>query len=556
MKKIISKIGFFIILFTIVGFNKTTVMAAGTSLGGTASATIGDTVSITVTANGDESIYAAEIGVSYDSSVLEFVNSNPNEESGGGGTVKIVKTGSGNSVSHTLKFKAISNGTASISVNAASIVYNSMTEVSLTGSSMSVNVSAPQTASANNSLKSLQISPGTLSPAFSSKTLSYSATVENSVTKIAVTAVPEDGRAQVTGVSGSGDLSVGANTVKIFVTAENGNVATYSIKVTREAASETIEKPTEEPEDTQEPEEVEEPVDEEEEAEDSKLEVTVGSQKLYIYNDFKEGKIPEGFEKSTSTYNNQEINVVKNSTGNLVLVYLVDENDENGAFYVYDETVSSFSEFIEVIGATNRYFIITPESSITIPTGYIETTIELDGKTVQAWYLDTDGTSGFYLVYAINWEGQKGFYQYDSVEGTFQRFVDTYESVATSATAEEVDNDMVTNLENKLNELQEKYDKDMSTRFRIISILAIVCFLLIICIVNLLFKVSNVKGGQINEEDEYMDDDYLDEEGTSEKSEKVLSESIKVKEVEIEKKHQGLPESEDDFDFIDLDDDK
>lgn len=548
MKKKICIIGLLILIFTVfTGIDKSTVMAAGTTLGGTTSATIGDTVSITIKANGDESINTAELGVSYDSSVLEFVNSSPNEESGGGGTVNIVKTGTGNSVSHTLKFKAISNGTASVSVSAANIVYNSMAEVALTGASMSVTVSAPSTASANNSLKSLQISPGTLSPAFSPKTMNYTVTVDNSVTQIAVTAVPEDDEAGVTNLSGNDNLSVGENIIKIQVTAENNNVANYSIKVTRQAVSETTEEV--------------EPVEKapEETEKETRLEVTVDNQKLYIYNNFKKGKIPEEFEKSTSIYHNQEINVVKNSTGNLVLVYLVDENDENGAFYVYDETASSFSEFVEVIGVTNRYFVVSPESSVTIPTGYIETTIELDGKTVQAWYLDTDETSGFYLIYAVNLEGQIGFYQYDLVEGTFQRFIETYETVATSATAEEIetDNDMITtNLENKLSELQKKYDKDMSTRFKIISILAIVSFILIICIVNLLFKTRNVNSDQINEEDKYMEDDFLDEEGIREVPEE-SRESIRVKEVKTEvKKQQELSEEDGDFDFIDLDDDE
>ena len=44
--------------------------------------------------------------------------------------------------------------------------------------------------SADNSLKALTISPGTLSPAFKGSTTKYTATVDNSVTSIAVSATP------------------------------------------------------------------------------------------------------------------------------------------------------------------------------------------------------------------------------------------------------------------------------------------------------------------------------------------------------------------------------
>ena len=48
--------------------------------------------------------------------------------------------------------------------------------------------------SADNSLKALTISPGTLSPAFKGSTTKYTAAVDNSVTSIAVSATPVNER--------------------------------------------------------------------------------------------------------------------------------------------------------------------------------------------------------------------------------------------------------------------------------------------------------------------------------------------------------------------------
>ena len=564
MKNLINKIFFLILIFAIlVGINKTTVKAnsGSVSLSGGGNVTEGSTVSINISVNADVTLTGIEIGIGYDSSILEYVSG---AGVGGGGTVKIAEGVNGSSLSYTITFKAIGVGTATVRILENGAIGATDVEFQLSGGtrSTSVTVNAPKTASANNSLASLQISPGTLSPAFSSKTLNYSTTVENSVTKLAVTAVPQDGGAQVTGVSGSGDLKVGSNTVRISVTAENGSVATYTINVTRQAGTGAIEEEQEQPEQA---EETEETVDEEEEQEETNIEITVGGQKLYMYNDFKEEKIPDGFEKSTITYQNQEINVVKNSTGNLILVYLVDENDENGAFYVYDEATGTFSEFIEVAGATNRYFVVNPDDTVIIPAGYVETTIELDGKTVKAWYLETDGIGGFYLVYVVNWEGQKGFYQYDSLEGTFQRFVDTGGSVPASTVIEDEDNnaDIIENLESRLNELQKKYDKDMSTRLKIISLLAILVLVGVICIINLLFKIKGIKDDRQEIQEEYLDDDladdYLNEEEEAFSIDQTKESDSLTQEkdspfLEKEKETSQVEEEDDDFDFIDLDD--
>ena len=90
--------------------------------------------------------------------------------------------------------------------------------------------------SADNSLKALTISPGTLSPAFKGSTTKYTATVDNSVTSIAVSATPVNEKATIESVTGNTNLAVGANVVQIVVKAENGTTATYKITVTRQAA--------------------------------------------------------------------------------------------------------------------------------------------------------------------------------------------------------------------------------------------------------------------------------------------------------------------------------
>ena len=102
-------------------------------------------------------------------------------------------------------------------------------------------------ASNNANLSGLSINSGTLSPAFSSNTTAYTATVANQVTELEVTPSAADAGAviRVNGTtvnpqspSQTIGLNVGENNIAIGVTAENGTTTkTYSIVVTREAVA-------------------------------------------------------------------------------------------------------------------------------------------------------------------------------------------------------------------------------------------------------------------------------------------------------------------------------
>ena len=88
--------------------------------------------------------------------------------------------------------------------------------------------------SGNNDLKSLTVGKRTLTPEFNPDTLSYSVTIPNDIVSIAVKAQKAHSKATVTG-TGNKKPKVGTNTYKIKVTAENGKVKTYTVKIIRKA---------------------------------------------------------------------------------------------------------------------------------------------------------------------------------------------------------------------------------------------------------------------------------------------------------------------------------
>ncbi|MEH0069508.1 cadherin-like beta sandwich domain-containing protein [Pannonibacter sp. Pt2-lr] len=105
-------------------------------------------------------------------------------------------------------------------------------------------------ASAVATLSNLALSQGTLTPAFSSGTTIYTASVGNAVTSLTVTPTVTDANATVTvngntvasgNASGAINLNVGDNTITVVGTAQDGvTTQTYTVTVNRAAPASTV----------------------------------------------------------------------------------------------------------------------------------------------------------------------------------------------------------------------------------------------------------------------------------------------------------------------------
>ena len=91
----------------------------------------------------------------------------------------------------------------------------------------------------NNYLKSLSVSGTSISPKFDKFTASYTAKVNAEVSSVTVNANPLGKSAKVSG-KGKVSLKTGENTIKVTCTAASGVKRTYTIKITRKAASQTL----------------------------------------------------------------------------------------------------------------------------------------------------------------------------------------------------------------------------------------------------------------------------------------------------------------------------
>lgn len=89
----------------------------------------------------------------------------------------------------------------------------------------------------NNYLKSLSISGLSLTPVFQGATTKYSVVVSNSIRSINVSAAAVSSKSMVSG-TGNYSLAVGNNTINVKCRSQSGDTRTYTINVSRQAASE------------------------------------------------------------------------------------------------------------------------------------------------------------------------------------------------------------------------------------------------------------------------------------------------------------------------------
>ena len=160
---------------------------------------VGNEVTVTMKVTSDSPLGTAEIMLSYDPNVLEFVNGT--NANGGAGAIKVLGTmesADQKTFSFNLKFKALQAGNTQISVTSQEIYDMDSQTLSLDkqGSS-TVKVTSPVTYSNDAALKSLKISPGTLTPEFSPSVDQYQASVDGNTADLVVNAVASNAGASV-----------------------------------------------------------------------------------------------------------------------------------------------------------------------------------------------------------------------------------------------------------------------------------------------------------------------------------------------------------------------
>lgn len=486
---------------------------------------IGDTITVSVTVPAGVS---ATVNLTYPTDLLTY-SSASDTASANAGTVSMTigSYGSSNKRSvGTVTFQAKSSGKATFSASAPIAGNQEGDRVSVTGASASVNIKNETgddaengdnaNKSSDNSLSSLTLSAGKLSPAFKYNITNYTAEVENNVTSVVVSAKANNKNATVESVKGGEKLVVGSNKIQIVVKAENGVTATYVVNVTRKAAGDDDKQKDSEK-------------DEQQDGDLSQQYYEINGQKLYPATSIPEDVVPQDFEQGTMKLWEKDYPYLYNDKigSQICLLYLVDENKENGALYMVMDSapyeaypyVSFSSEF--------GYIVVVPDADeTTLPAGYKAGTLDIEGKgSIGAYYYGKD--KDVCLVYAVNNEGNYGWYLYDVNERTYMRYLGNSE-----ADREEI---QVPDTEAQSGDVQKL---ESQNRMIFWAFLIVVLFLLIVIVILVLSRRNRLEHPKEEDFEDFNDFDDFDDEENAEL------------ETEIEQHTQEEENAEDDSDTL------
>lgn len=394
---------------------------------------VGNNVTVNVRVSGQ--VGAATIHLVFDRSYLQYVNGDLGtygKHNGNTITLDKENAGSGN-MSFSMTFKALKTGKTSIDCTGYDISdgTNDPQSMNVNMGNSVVTINAKPTASSNNNLSALSISPGTLSPGFSAGTTSYRASVSNSTTSVAVSARAADSKAKVA-VWGNTGLDVGNNTVTVQVTAENGSKKTYTITVNRASGGgNTGGGNSPAPEVTQTPEPTPTPMPE--------IIVTLPDDtRLPASTQLPEGvTLPKGFESSQLEVEGQTLPTAVHKEGGLVAVYLAGDEAHPAGFYFYNEKTRQVQAMTPVPMSTGKLTLVDLPQELVIPEGYTSTLMELGGQQHTLLIPDQVEEPNHYIVYALDQEGKLGLYLYDVEQKSFQRYQFTQLGEEALALAEE-----------------------------------------------------------------------------------------------------------------------
>ena len=271
--------------------------------------------------------------------------------------------------------------------------------------------------------------------------------------------------------------------------------------------------------------------------------VKVNGKKYVVGSEFSEELIPDGFKKGEMTFEGSKYTVITQEASGINAMYLTEKSSGDSDFFLYNSDDGSFSPFEEVEIAKDRYIIpLMNDGKLKLSSRYQKTTLTLNGKEFDTWQDTKDAE--YYIVYALNSDGEKTTYRYDTTDGTYQKY--SPESQGTTSGNKNNGKGLWGKI---LNFVEEFLD--------IVVIIAIALFLLVL----LMFIVTAIKLRHRDLELDDLYDEYgidMDEEEVvlkEKKKEAKKEEKAKKASKKVKKKPAKKYYDEDEFEGYDDEDD-
>ncbi len=335
----------------------------------------GEEFKLEVNFKADAVIGDIDVRFGYDADILEFVTG-PFGVNAEEGVISLKDSGEGSSngeKTFLLTFLAKKAGECEIKALEKPTVYafEDSTKMAVSVMEKTVFIRSTATLSGDTSLKDLQVfdlsgNSVRISPEFEPETFDYGAKVPFATSKIVIVATPNEKHAGIE-IAGESGLRIGSNSVKVFVTAENGKREIYTILVIREGL---------------------------ESAE-------IDEQGIPI------GLTPTPNPNATPT--SEPINPLLTQAA----LEAAEKQPEKGVHVEngkYGITINEYHTYTTATGKTN----------LKVPSDCKETKLYIDSVPVVA-YESAELPSDILLVPLVNEAGETRWYTYDRVEQTFQK---------------------------------------------------------------------------------------------------------------------------------------
>lgn len=265
----------------------------------------------------------------------------------------------------------------------------------------------------------------------------------------------------------------------------------------------------------------------------SDKQVEVNGVTYTLTDEFADADIPSGYSRTQVDLDGEQRQMVTNESGSIYLAYLFDA-DKVGDFFLYNVEDATFAPYEEIaISDTTSIIVLSDSSKVKLPKTYKEAKLTLNEKEFPVWQ-DTEH-AGYYVIYALNSNGEEGFYQYDSAEQTYQKV----EIAADGDSEKKTDNSLMGKIQNFIEKNIQK----------IVLFGGLGAILILVLIITLAVKLRH-RNVEL--------DDLYDEYGIDEEDEEEEIQPVKGKAPKKEKR--GLfgkkkKHAEDDFEEYDDEDD-
>lgn len=269
------------------------------------------------------------------------------------------------------------------------------------------------------------------------------------------------------------------------------------------------------------------------------IEISIDGEKYTLSSEFADNDIPTGFSVANVQYEGAQRTMITNESATVYLAYLFD-SDGIGDFYYFNSEDATFSKCAQIAISSDTSIIVYNAGDVEVPDNYKATSLTIDEKEFSIW--QDPNASDYYLLYAVGKDGTKGFYRYDSTQGTYQRFDPT--DTASASTSDSKSSGKTSGVLGKIKSLVNAY---------FTAIFVIVTLFFVLLLVRLIVVRVKLRNRDIELDDIYDKYGIDEEEEALEPKKKKEKKSKKGKKAKLEDESKGpavrKPQKTAQFDF-------